>query len=180
MIRAVSCVACRPFGGPGPKPIFGIPFMTESAFIRVMTAEPHDGMRDGIRFLIESSPDMEPAGEAAGGDDILSMALDRRPDILLMDIALPEVNSLDLIRKIHASAPFVRIILLSMYRNRAYVHHALQNGASGYILTPAAMDEITAAVRKVHQGGCHVSRKINMHHLDHPSVNNSVNNKDGP
>jgi DNA-binding NarL/FixJ family response regulator len=120
--------------------------------IRVLLADDHTVLREGIRALLEDQPDMSVVGEAEDGRMAAHMAAELRPDVVLMDIAMPRLNGLEATRQIKRDHPEVAVLMLTMHDNEEYVRQVLAAGASGYVLKRAAASELVAAIRAVHRG----------------------------
>jgi two-component system response regulator NreC len=119
---------------------------------RILIADDHAVLRSGLRLLLDAQPDFEVVGEASTGEETVERAIALRPDILLLDIAMPDLNGLEAARCIRQQAPEVRIIVLTMYDDEAYLRQFLEMGAAGYVLKKAADTELAAAIRAVHRG----------------------------
>lgn len=128
--------------------------------IRVVLADDHTLVRAGIRVLLEKMPDVEVAGEAEDGRGVLEMVKLVKPDLVLMDIAMPGLNGLDATSRITRDFPDVRVIMLSMHQNEEYYWQALKAGASGYLLKKSATAELSAALQQVMGGEIYLSREI--------------------
>lgn len=124
---------------------------------RVLLADDHALMRKGVRDLIEECDGYEVVGEAQDGVEAIELAKKLRPDILIMDIALPRLNGLNACRHIREMLPGVRVIILSMYADREYVAEAVRQGVSGYLLKDGAADEIVRAMDSVSAGKRYLS-----------------------
>jgi DNA-binding NarL/FixJ family response regulator len=120
--------------------------------IRVVVADDHTIVREGVRILLEAQPDIEVVGEAADGQEALARVRELLPDIVLIDIAMPNLNGLDATRAIKRDYPQVQIIALTMYESDEYFFQILNAGASGYILKKAASADLLAAIRAVYAG----------------------------
>lgn len=121
--------------------------------IRVLIVDDHAIVRDGIRALLALADDMAVVGEAAGGRDAIALARTLAPDVILMDIAMPDLGGLEATLEIRRIRPDARILVLSQYADAEYVRRFLRAGVSGYILKKAAGAELVAAIRAVHRGG---------------------------
>jgi DNA-binding NarL/FixJ family response regulator len=121
--------------------------------IRVLIVDDHSIVRDGIRALLARADDMEVVGEAAGGREAIALARSASPDVILMDIAMPDLGGLEATVEIRNDRPSARIIVLSQYGDPLYVRRFLRAGVSGYILKKAAGTDLVAAIRAVHRGG---------------------------
>ena len=120
--------------------------------IRILLADDHTILRDGIRSLLEAEPDMSVIGEAHYGHAAVRMACELEPDVVLMDIAMPLLNGLEATRQIRHNKPCVKVLILSMHENEEYIRQALANGAMGYILKDAAARDLLGAIRAVQRG----------------------------
>lgn len=128
--------------------------------IRILLADDHQMLRDGLRSILASESDLEIVGEAGDGRTAVTMARDLVPDVVVMDIAMPDLNGVEATRQIKRENPEVKVIALSMYPDRRYVIGMLEAGASGYVLKAAAYDELRRAVRVVSQGKKYLSPDI--------------------
>jgi len=117
--------------------------------IRVIIADDHKIMRDGLRALLEMESDIKIVGEAADGQTVLRLARQTRPEVAVMDIAMPGLNSLEATRKITAEVPGIKVIALSMYSDKKFVYRMFKAGASGYLLKDSAFEELVRAIRMV-------------------------------
>src|SRR4030043_2222250 len=106
--------------------------------IRILLVDDHTILRDGIRLLLESEPDMTVVGEAEDGRTAVKLACQLKPDVVLMDIAMPLLNGLEATRQIKHDCPQVKVLILTMHENEEYIRQALPMGAMGYILKDAA------------------------------------------
>lgn len=125
--------------------------------IRVLLADDHTLMREGLRVLLNKATDIEVVGEVGTGREAVRHILQLNPDVVLMDIAMPDLNGIEATRLIHAKCPAVRIVILSMHATAEYVYRAFEAGACGYLLKEGAVGEVLAAVRGVHQGRSYLS-----------------------
>ena len=120
--------------------------------IRILLADDHTILRSGIRALLENEPGLSVIGEAEDGRAAVSMACKLKPDVVLMDIAMPLLNGLEATRQIKIQCPDVKVLVLSMHDNEEYIRQALEAGAMGYILKDAAPGELIGAIRSVYRG----------------------------
>jgi two-component system NarL family response regulator len=125
--------------------------------IRVLLADDHVLMRHGLRLIIDSQEDMEVVGEASDGFEALELAEELRPDIILMDIAMPRCGGLEATRLIKSRLPKVKVIMLTVHEEAESFFEALQSGARGFLLKKARAEELIAALRGVLKGEAHLS-----------------------
>jgi DNA-binding NarL/FixJ family response regulator len=125
--------------------------------IRLLIADDHKLMREGLRALLSGESDIEVIGEASNGRAIVTMVEDSSPDIVLMDISMPQLNGIDATRQIEDLSGNTRVIALSMHADRLFVQGVLKAGAAGYILKDSAFDELAQAVRAVYSGQMYLS-----------------------
>jgi len=127
---------------------------------RVFLVDDHAIFRAGLRALLELYPDLEVVGEANDGEEAIRKVQEIRPDIVLMDIALPGMDGLTAAREILNLLPSCRILLLSQYENREYVLPGLRIGAAGYILKRSAADQLLQAIRTVRAGHSYIDPAV--------------------
>jgi len=131
------------------------PIVTSSpAPIRIVLVEDHQIVRQGVRALLETSPDLVVVGEGASGTDALALLASLAPDVLIMDLSLPDGEAVDLVREIKQAAA-AKVIILSMYDAPDYIGRAMAAGADGYVVKGADVRELTDALRSVYAGGRH-------------------------
>jgi two-component system, NarL family, response regulator NreC len=128
--------------------------------IRILLADDHTILRDGIRSLLEAETDMIVIGEAEDGHTVVRMACELEPDVVLMDIAMPLLNGLEATRHIHRARPGIKILILTMHENEEYIRQVLAYGAMGYILKDAAARDLLNAIRSVQMGEAVLSPAI--------------------
>jgi DNA-binding NarL/FixJ family response regulator len=128
--------------------------------ITVFLADDHAVVRDGLRVLLEAQRDISVVGDAANGREAVRQAARLRPDVVVMDIAMPELNGIEAAREIGEVCPSTQIIILSMHSTLEHIFRALQAGACGYLLKESAGIEVVNAVRAVHAGHRYLSQKI--------------------
>ncbi len=119
---------------------------------RILIADDHAVVRSGLRLILWAEPDFELVGEASTGEEAVREALRLRPDILVLDIAMPGMNGLEAARAIRSEAPEVRIVVLTMHDDEAYLKEFLEIGMAGYVLKQAADVELVQAIRAVRRG----------------------------
>jgi DNA-binding NarL/FixJ family response regulator len=120
--------------------------------IKILLADDHKIMRDGLRTLLEKQPDMTVIGEAENGRHTVEKALKAKPDVVIMDISMPDLNGIEATRQITGANPHIKILALSMHSDKRFVAEILTAGASGYLLKECAADELAAAIRAVMKG----------------------------
>lgn len=130
------------------------------ARIRVLIADDHLLVRAGIRALLEQQPDMEVVAEASNGREALNLIRQYQPNIVLMDIAMPELSGLEAIRQLSKEFPEIHSIVLSMYADEEHVRRALQAGAAGYLVKGGALAELELAIRAVARGHTYLSPDV--------------------
>jgi len=128
--------------------------------IRILLADDHTVMRDGLRALLERQPDMAVVAEAADGRDCVRLAAEQRPDVVVMDIAMPNMNGIEATRRITAENPRMAVVILSMHQDESYVLRALKSGAKGYLLKDSLRSEVIEAIHAVARGRSFLTRKI--------------------
>jgi two-component system, NarL family, response regulator NreC len=128
--------------------------------IRILLADDHTVMRDGLRALLERQPDMAVVGEAADGRDCVRLAEEQQPDVVVMDIAMPNMNGIEATRRITTDNPHTAVVILSMHQDESYVLRALKSGAKGYLLKDSLRSDVLEAIRAVARGRSFLTRKI--------------------
>ena len=132
--------------------------------IRILLADDHGVVRQGFKMILDAQADMEVVGEAANGRAAVELAERLKPDIVVMDVAMPELNGIEATRRLAESAPHVRVLALSMHKDSVYVRETLRAGARGYLLKDSGANDLVAAVRAVASGEGYLS----------PAVSNAV------
>jgi DNA-binding NarL/FixJ family response regulator len=125
--------------------------------IRVLLADDHAMVRKGFRLILEAQPDMEIAGEAGNGREAVDLAEKLHPDVVVMDVAMPELNGIEATRRLAASSPHTRVLALSMHKDSVYVREILRAGARGYLLKDSIDTDLINAVRAVAKGDGYLS-----------------------
>lgn len=128
--------------------------------ITVFLADDHAVVRDGLRSLLDAQPDIKVIGDAANGRDAVRLVKQLRPNVVVMDIAMPGLNGIEASREIHEVCPSTQIIILSMYSTTEHIARALQAGARGYLLKESAGSEVVDAIRTVQDNQHYLSQKI--------------------
>lgn len=131
--------------------------------IRILLVEDHTLVRAGMRALLTGLTDMTVVAEASDAESAIRQVAQQNPDIVLMDIALPGVNGLELTAHFRRTAPELRVIILSMYANEEYVAQALRVGAQGYLLKDSSLGELELAIRAVMRGEAYLSPAVSRH-----------------
>ena len=127
--------------------------------LKVLLVDDHAVMREGLAALL-SGAGIDVIGTASNGREAVRLARELTPDVVVMDISMPDLNGIEAARQIRVRAPSVRIVMLSMHANREHVHQALAAGAEGYVLKEAAANEVVTAVRTVTAGRRYLSPAI--------------------
>jgi len=120
--------------------------------IRILLADDHTVMRNGLRLLLERQPNLEVVGEASDGRETVRMAERVSPDVVVMDIAMPNLNGIEATRQITASRPEAAIVILSMHSDESYVVRALKAGARAYLLKDSAEGDLISAIHAISEG----------------------------
>ncbi len=120
--------------------------------IRILLADDHNVLRQGMAQVLNAQPDMTVVAQASNGKEAITLAEQHQPDIILLDINMPEIDGVEAARQITARHPQIGIIILTMYRRDDYVFEAIKAGARGYLLKEVELDELLAAIRSVAQG----------------------------
>src|ERR671935_1455510 len=128
--------------------------------IRVLIADDHGVVAEGLKHLIEAQADLQVIGIVADGREAVRLSRDSQPDVVVMDLSMPELNGADATRAILERDPKCRVIVLSMYAEREYVRRALKAGATGYVVKRSAAKELVDAIRAVHAGQRYLSPRV--------------------
>ncbi|KIH77776.1 two component transcriptional regulator, LuxR family [Geoalkalibacter ferrihydriticus] len=128
--------------------------------IRILIADDHTIMREGVRLLLETQADLKVVGEACDGVEALELARKLKPDIVLLDVAMPRMNGIDTTRMLREAVPGSRVVILSMFEKELYAHQALNAGAYGYVLKAASGEELLAAIRSAAAGNYYLCRRV--------------------
>jgi DNA-binding NarL/FixJ family response regulator len=141
---------------------------------RVLLAEDHALVRSGIRSLLEASKEVDVVGEAGTGREAVELAEQLKPDLVLMDLAMNELNGIDATRQLAGREPRINVVMLSMHGDEQYIYESLKAGAKGYVLKSSAFKELIAAIREVCAGRTYVSPS-----LSHTVMNDYVRRAKG-
>ncbi len=125
--------------------------------IRILLADDHALVRHGFRMILAAQPDMEIAGEAGNGREAVELAQKLKPDVVIMDVTMPELNGIEATRRLIELSPRTRVLALSMHKDAVYVREILRAGARGYLLKDSADADLLAAVRAVAKGEGYLS-----------------------
>jgi len=128
--------------------------------MRILIADDHGVVREGMKVLIDNQPDMEVVGEAEDGLMVTQLAKELSPDIIIMDISMPNLNGVEATRLILEENPDIRVIALSVHLDKHFVTEMLKAGASGYVLKSCLFDEVLRALRTVNRSERYLSPKI--------------------
>jgi DNA-binding NarL/FixJ family response regulator len=128
--------------------------------IKILIADDHGVVAEGLKHLVEAQADMEVVAIVGDGREAVRAARDAQPDVVLMDLSMPELNGADATRAILERDPKCRVIVLSMYAEREYVRRALKAGAMGYVVKRSAAREVIDAIRAVHAGRRYLSPRV--------------------
>ncbi|MHB0936810.1 MAG: response regulator [Armatimonadota bacterium] len=134
--------------------------------IRVLLADDHAMVREGLRMILEAQPDMSVVGEAANGREAVRLASELKPDVVIMDIAMPELNGIDATQSIIESTGGSKVVILSMHLSSEYVARALRAGALGYLLKASASMTLVEAVRSVARGQRYLCQRVKDNLID--------------
>lgn len=130
--------------------------------IRILLADDHTVVRDGLRALLEKQPDMTVVAEASDGRDSIRLAEEQSPDVVVMDIGMPSLNGIEATRRILAANPRTAVVMLSMHQDESYVLRSLKAGAKGYLLKDSLRGDVIDAIRAVAQGRSFLTRKVRL------------------
>src|SRR5260370_30332440 len=133
---------------------------TDMKAIRILLADDHTVVRDGLRALLERESDMTVVAEAADGRESVRLAEAVAPDVVVMDLAMPNMNGMEATRRILAAHSRVGVVILSMHQDESYVLGALKAGAKGYLLKDSMRGEVVQAIRLGSQGRSFLTRKV--------------------
>jgi DNA-binding NarL/FixJ family response regulator len=127
---------------------------------RIVLADDHPIVLDGLRNLVRAEDDFELVGEAASGFSALKLIREKRPDVAVLDISMPELNGIILSRRLAGEMPDIRLLILTLHEDRAYLNQALDAGVRGYVLKRSAVENLVQAIRAVVVGGLYIDPAI--------------------
>jgi two-component system response regulator NreC len=133
---------------------------TRTSKIRVMIADDHTILREGLKKLVDEDPGMECVGEAPDGSSAIHAAQQIRPDVLLLDLAMPGLNGIATAKKVRTATPETRILILTVHDEEETVSNALRAGAAGYVLKDAPSEDLLDAIRRTHKGEVYLSPEV--------------------
>jgi DNA-binding NarL/FixJ family response regulator len=148
--------------------------------ISVFLADDHAVVRDGLKTLLEIEDKVSVVGSASNGRDALRQVKKIEPDVVIMDISMPELNGIDATRQIIEARPGIRVIILSMHATREHIQRALQAGAKGYLLKESAGAEVVQAVRAVYGGNRYLSQPVSEILIDDYLSSNQTDSSSDP
>jgi two-component system response regulator NreC len=128
--------------------------------IRILLADDHALVRQGFRMILDAQPDMEIIGEAGNGREAVEQAEKLQPDVVVMDVTMPELNGIEATRRLATASPRTRVLALSMHKDSVYVREILRSGARGYLLKDCDDSDLIAAVRSVAKGEGYLSPAV--------------------
>ena len=127
---------------------------------RILVADDHHVVLAGLKTLLQDDPSIEVIGEAADGQSALRLAIELKPDVIVLDLSMPGMNGLRVAQSLRVQAPQCHILILSVHEDRAYLRQLFETGVSGYVLKRSAPAELTAAIRAVAAGGTYLDPAI--------------------
>lgn len=128
--------------------------------IRVFLADDHAVVREGLKMLINSQQDMEVIGEAGDGKEACKKAVELKPDVVVLDISMPNMNGIQTAEQLNRICPEIKVLVLTVHEDESYLRQLLKAGAEGYVLKRAAASELTQSIRAVHSGGIYIDPSL--------------------
>jgi DNA-binding NarL/FixJ family response regulator len=128
--------------------------------LRILLADDHKIVREGLRMLIEGQPDMQVVGEAANGEEVLLKARELKPEVVIMDLSMPKLNGLQATERLKAAQPEIKVVALTANEDDSYLRQLCKVGAVGYVLKRSAGEELIKAIYIVAQGGVHFEASL--------------------
>jgi len=148
--------------------------------IRVLLVDDHRVVREGLRSLLASYDDIKVVGEASNGREAVRSAQEIRPDVIVMDIAMEDMNGIEATRQIIDTCPGCRVVILSMHATSEYIHQALKAGAIGYLLKESAGQEVVEAIFAVARGRKYLSQRLSETMAEEMIIDDKRLKKEGP
>ena len=130
------------------------------AKLRVLLADDHAIVREGLKALINAHPDMEVVGEATDGRTACAKTKELRPDVVVMDVSMPDVNGVQATREVHRQWPDIKVLALTVHEERSYLRELMEAGASGYVLKRSAAEDLVHALRVVARGDVYLDPSV--------------------
>jgi DNA-binding NarL/FixJ family response regulator len=128
--------------------------------MRVVVTDDHRVVREGLRYMLSDAPDVDVVGEAESGEELLALVSSEVVDVVLLDVRMPGMSGLDVLERLAEDAPQVRVLMLSMHDQPAYVRRAIELGAAGYLLKSAGRDELLTALQVAAEGGTYLPGEL--------------------
>ena len=128
--------------------------------INILVVDDHAVVRAGLRAVIQSDPDLNIIAEATGGLEALSLIEKTQPDVIVLDLSMPDMDGIMVTKEVHARYPGIRILILTVHEDEAMLREVMRSGASGYILKHAAEDDLIEAIKLIMQGDIYVDQKM--------------------
>jgi DNA-binding NarL/FixJ family response regulator len=138
----------------------------ENQKIRIALADDHVILRQGLESLIGQENDIEVIGQASDGHETIELVESKEPDVLILDIAMPKLNGIEVCKRLRRKYPNIKIIILSMYDNQEYIYELFSYGVSGYLLKESVVSDLISAIRAVHNGDIYLSPSISKKIID--------------
>jgi len=136
------------------------------AKIKILLADNHVLVREGLRSLLENEPDLEIVGEAGDGAEVVDGVKSKKPDVVLMELSMPGMTVIDAIRQIKAASKKTEIVVLTMHQNRNHIREAIHGGVLGYLLKTSPVEDVFAAIRAARENKYYLSSEINADIID--------------
>lgn len=128
--------------------------------VKILIADDHGLMRSGLRAMLEDEPSIEVVGEAANGQEVLHLASQLAPNLILLDIGLPDIDGIETTRRLKKISPYTQVLILTVYEDETMLQEAIRAGAAGYVIKRAAEDELLAAIQAVSRGDMYIHPAI--------------------
>ena len=150
--EGTSVIATIPLPGDGGGPV--------AVKLRVLLADDHPIVRTGLKTLVDAQSDMEVVGEAADGRVAWELAVELRPDVVVMDVSMPELGGAQATERLKQECPDIKVLALTVHEDKGYLRQLLGAGASGYVLKRAAAEELVRAIRAIAAGGLYLDPSV--------------------